>query len=915
MASAGDDPNSEFAWSNCTHKDVQTRVCIKQQAVNDGFKYTRQLLNVLQSGQNQVGSNHAAAYQLLIGNEIYALAEEADELRKKHDEFEILIGVAGATGAGKTSLLNALLQQPELLPSGDMRAATASVCRVAFNHDNRPDHKFRAEVVWRSKEDVEKELGNVFSAVQERKELYEQEFEDEEQRCAAIEEVTQTIADDIGKICTVFEVEESDIENMELTPESILERNNELLQRLGTTLTISSAEPEQFSQDVKPYLDSTATEEGYTVWPLIDEVKLFVKADVLKHGIILVDLPGLSDDVGARSAVAEKYFKKLALTAIVSPAIRAVDEKTGKKLMSSFQEMRMRLNGKYDKKSFCVVLSKIDDINCDAFCKGSKEARQDAELQDDVRQAKDMLRAYNETDKQLKQARKTKRSLDAKMKKRDLIKERSKQAGLVKKHEHDRARIDQQMANLESRKMHRCVWLRNEFIKKRIQLDLKRQQNKLAREVGGKPQNDNSVEVFPVSPKAFRYLLMKQKMVLGFPSELYTGIPRLRQWLDKATLDTREHHLDLLLQSLQRIFHGIREWSRDDSRGLVKGAEEIKKINPMPNQDDKLNMCKKQAYMVANRWAYKSPDDSNSVRKMAWGTYQAILRRHGGPYTSGAYGRPVYNFPEKMAVELLGLILEDWRKTFDIEIPQAVEPILERAGQIWVQYLDEVKGQIDDTAPGIIPYFNDTTTRLQKLEEEMRASVKESIKSICDASQQVHYRFVETLKEELIPCFDDALKIVGKGHFNNRQKFICQTVQQNGRGMFLKGYSKMTESYKTEVDALPAELAKASKFAIKTAKNQIGLLLNNLEAVHSEDKTALDNKTRLQQNVQALIFKWKANWRVPEVESVASETKENDIPKEYIEGHGHADDDDVDVVMGEGDGVRVGSDSDSDDCE
>ncbi len=79
--------------------------------------------------------------------------------------------------------------------------------------------------------------------------------------------------------------------------------------------------------------------------------------------------------------MAEKYYQNLAITAIVTPAIRAVDEKTGVNLMSNYQELRMQLDGKYNKDSFCVVVSKIDDMDCDAFCKGSKEARQDAKLQ------------------------------------------------------------------------------------------------------------------------------------------------------------------------------------------------------------------------------------------------------------------------------------------------------------------------------------------------------------------------------------------------------------------------------------------------------------------------------------------------------------------------------------------------------
>lgn len=111
-----------------------------------------------------------------------------------------------------------------------------------------------------------------------------------------------------------------------------------------------------------------------------------------------------NDQVEDRSAVAENYYRKLAVTAIVAPAIRAVDEKTGVKLMGTYQEVRMQLDDKYNKDRFCVVVSKIDDLDCDAFCKGSKEAKQDAQLQADVVSTKSTWANSNETHKELRGA-------------------------------------------------------------------------------------------------------------------------------------------------------------------------------------------------------------------------------------------------------------------------------------------------------------------------------------------------------------------------------------------------------------------------------------------------------------------------------------------------------------------------------
>jgi chromosome segregation ATPase len=100
--------------------------------------------------------------------------------------------------------------------------------------------------------------------------------------------------------------------------------------------------------------------------------------------------------------VAEGYYQNLAITAIVTPSMRAVDEKTGLQLMGKYQELRMQLDGKYHKDSFCVVVSKTDDIDCDSFCKGNKEGRQDAQLQAQALEIKSTSIRVDERNKELR---------------------------------------------------------------------------------------------------------------------------------------------------------------------------------------------------------------------------------------------------------------------------------------------------------------------------------------------------------------------------------------------------------------------------------------------------------------------------------------------------------------------------------
>ena len=213
------------------------------------------------------------------------------------------------------------------------------------------------------------------------KKLHEEKLKDEEQRFKRLKN-WQTSFRGVGRVCDAWNLTEHELEDEACTAQAILEKNEKVVGLLGQTMPITSAYLDlgTFASEIKPYLDSTQTVEDITSWPLIRGLRLQVKAGILKHGHVLLDLPGLSDLLESRSDIAEKYYQQLSVSVIVTPAIRAVDEKTGMTLMSNHQELCMQLDNKYDKDSFCVSVSKMDELNCDSFYKEPRQAQQDCEL-------------------------------------------------------------------------------------------------------------------------------------------------------------------------------------------------------------------------------------------------------------------------------------------------------------------------------------------------------------------------------------------------------------------------------------------------------------------------------------------------------------------------------------------------------
>jgi hypothetical protein len=91
---------------------------------------------------------------------------------------------------------------------------------------------------------------------------------------------------------------------------------------LGTTQTIEKQDPDVFYRGLQHYVDSKEKsikekdkgappeKKQMEFWPLIKVVRIYVKADALSTGAILVDLPGVHDSNAARAAVAAGYLKQ-----------------------------------------------------------------------------------------------------------------------------------------------------------------------------------------------------------------------------------------------------------------------------------------------------------------------------------------------------------------------------------------------------------------------------------------------------------------------------------------------------------------------------------------------------------------------------------------------------------------------------
>jgi hypothetical protein len=278
-----------------------------------------------------------------------------DLLDRARQRPEVAISLVGGTGAGKSTLVNALIGA-QVLPVGNVRACTAAVCEVSYM-----DGPYRARIEFLSRAAWQQEI-NVLLA--DLKDTHVPAEEDGSSDLPSL--ISRAVRD---KLWTVYRPDEHD--DPQLFDPFHLAEPPEIKAALDTgSAEIEYADFKDFRKHVRRYLDAQ-----HRFWPIVKTVQIHGPFAPLRDGAKIIDLPGLNDPNAAREEVTKTHLKTCRFVWVVFNIRRALTRDIVNLMVSEDFTRQLVMDGRANSLTF--VGTGADELDLDS-------AREEFHLSDDA---------------------------------------------------------------------------------------------------------------------------------------------------------------------------------------------------------------------------------------------------------------------------------------------------------------------------------------------------------------------------------------------------------------------------------------------------------------------------------------------------------------------------------------------------
>ncbi|PSR90408.1 hypothetical protein BD289DRAFT_452420 [Coniella lustricola] len=331
--------------------------CQNLEKLKEGVTLARSILQ-------QLRTPVAESQQQIEGSDWLSKINEL--LATRIETGRTVVAVVGPTGAGKSSLINSLLNEEELLPTNGYRACTAVATEIFYKECSNPAEAYGAEIQFCSKEEWEVELNHILADLQDH--IDESDDSREADRAAWKDSETEA-GKAFAKLRAIFPT--ANHSSLLQAKAADLLQDSNLQDILGTTESFKFETARELANVLNKYLESTEAEYGMglfdgnmnivEVWPLIKLVRVHCPAPALSTGLVIIDLPGFEDSNSVRSSIGYRFLSEANAIYIAAPIQRAVNDKTARNLLGKTFRMQMMMDNNISNVVF--ICTKIEDIN------------------------------------------------------------------------------------------------------------------------------------------------------------------------------------------------------------------------------------------------------------------------------------------------------------------------------------------------------------------------------------------------------------------------------------------------------------------------------------------------------------------------------------------------------------------------
>ncbi|KAJ5495798.1 hypothetical protein N7539_000914 [Penicillium diatomitis] len=298
------------------------------------------------------------------------ICQETQKLSLFEDREERILGFIGETGAGKSSVINSILDQRGLARSSGAGSACTSVPMEYRYIDDSHPHSYTIEAEFMSETEVSELIDELLRSIwrvcgkPERSLIGDENWEQYEAIGKKSHETLEAIFHGREDL-TLEYLSQPGKEN-----EILSALKEEALRALSSRLTGSDSSQLLFVaddlEDCKEQLDvlTSGPEDSNrpALWPFIKLIRVYINLPILKHGLVLADLPGLRDTNHARVRATEKYLAaKCDEVFIVANISRCVSNESIYEIMNKCGKM----------KRIRIVCTKADEISPEESARGT----------------------------------------------------------------------------------------------------------------------------------------------------------------------------------------------------------------------------------------------------------------------------------------------------------------------------------------------------------------------------------------------------------------------------------------------------------------------------------------------------------------------------------------------------------------